>query len=90
VDHVAGVEVSSGKTLWEISSATADRILPRVLSVRKGALYVTAAANGAVILDARTGKDKVTSIAVAPQLVVPGYGLILSERGGLFAYKATS
>src|SRR5581483_957210 len=29
-DHVAGIEVSSGKTLWEISTATADRIVPRV------------------------------------------------------------
>lgn len=88
-EHVAGVEVGSGKTLWELSSATADRIVPRILSIRKGAIYGTAGTNGPVILDARTGKDRVTAVAVAPARVVPGYGLILSERGGLFAYKAT-
>jgi outer membrane protein assembly factor BamB len=88
-DHVAGIEVSSGKTLWELSSTTADRIVPRILSIRRGALYVTAGGNGPVILDARTGRDRVTAVAVAPIRVVPGYGLVLSDRGGLFAYKAT-
>jgi outer membrane protein assembly factor BamB len=88
-EHVVAVEVTSGKTLWELSSATADRIVPRILSVRKGAIYATAGTNGAVILDARTGKDRITAVAVAPARVVPGYGLLLSEKGGLFSYKAT-
>jgi len=88
-DHVACIEVSSGKTLWEISPATADRIIPRVLSVRKGAVYATAGPNGPVILDGRTGKDRVTSAGIAPTRVVPGYGLLLSDKGGLFSYKAT-
>jgi PQQ-like domain len=88
-DHVAGIELSSGKILWEISPATADRIIPRVLSARKGAVYATAGPNGPVILDALTGKDRVTAAGIAPTRVVPGYGLLLSDRGGLFAYKAT-
>jgi outer membrane protein assembly factor BamB len=88
-DHVAGIEVSSGKTLWELSTTMADRIVPRILSVRKGALYGIAGGNGPVIIDARTGRDRVTSANIAPIRVVPGYGLVLSDRGGLFAYKAT-
>jgi hypothetical protein len=40
----------------------------------RGLLY-TAAGKGDVILNARTGADEVANVAIAPDLVVPGYGL---------------
>jgi outer membrane protein assembly factor BamB len=87
--HLTAVDVANGKVLWELPVSSADRIMPRVASVRRGMIYATAGSNGPVILDARTGKDKVTSAAVAPSVVVPGDGLLLSSRGGLFAHRAT-
>jgi outer membrane protein assembly factor BamB len=87
--HIAALNAADGKLLWELPDKSADRIMPRVTSVRRGLIYATAGGNGPVILDARTGKDKVTSVAIAPSLVVPGYGLLLSARGGLFAHRAT-
>ncbi len=87
--HLAALDATNGKVLWELPDKSADRIMPAVSSVRRGMIYATAGSNGPVILDARTGKDKVTSVAIAPTLVVPGYGLVLSSRGGLFAHRAT-
>ena len=45
-----------GKVLWELPDKSADRIMPRVISVRRGLIYATAGGNGPVILDARTGQ----------------------------------
>ncbi len=87
--HLAAIDAANGKLLWELPDKSADRIMPRITSVRRGVIYATAGTNGPVILDARTGKDKVTGVAVAPTLAVPGYGLVLSARGGLFAHRAT-
>jgi outer membrane protein assembly factor BamB len=88
-EHIAAVDAANGKVLWQLPDTSADRIMPRISAVRRGMIYATAGGNGPVILDGRTGKDKVTSVAIAPTLVIPGYGLVLSARGGLFAHRAT-
>lgn len=88
-EHVLAIDAANGKTLWELPDTSADRIIPRVLTLRRGMIYSTAGSNGPVIIDARTGKDKVTSVVITPTRVIPGFGLVLSERGGLFAHKAT-
>jgi len=58
----------------------------------RGLLY-TAAGKGDVILNARTGADEVVNVSIAPDLVVPGYGLVRDHSNGdnrLLSQPATS
>jgi hypothetical protein len=54
---------------------------------------LSAADNGDMILHARTGVDEVVNVSIAPDLIVPGYGLVVDDSDGddvLLAYPATS
>lgn len=67
-------------------------VAPELHAAYRGLLY-TAADNGDVILNARTGADEVVNVAIAPDLVVPGYGLVRDDSNGdnwLLAYPATA
>jgi outer membrane protein assembly factor BamB len=92
-EHVVALDRESGETLWELPDEAAGRIAPTVTAARSGAVY-TDTDNGPVILDARTGEDRVTDLTVAPDDVVPGFGLVVEDDSfgddvELLAYPAT-
>jgi hypothetical protein len=56
-------------------------------------LLYTAAGKSDVILNARTRADEVANVAIAPDLAVPGYGLVRDHSNSgnwLLSYPATS
>ena len=86
-----GFDATSLKQLWALPDPAGTRIAPELHAAYKGLLY-TAADNDDVILNARTGADEVV-VPIAPDLVVPGYGLVRDDSDGdheLLAYPATS
>jgi hypothetical protein len=86
-----GFDATSLRQLWELPDPAGNRIAPELHAAYKGLLY-TEADNGDVILNARTGADEVDDVPIAPDLVVPGYGLVRDDSDGdntLFAYPAT-
>lgn len=86
-----GFDATSLRQLWELPNPAGTRIAPELHAAYKGLLY-TEADNGDVILNARTGADEVDNVPIAPDLVVPGYGLVRDDSDGdntLFAYPAT-
>lgn len=87
-----GFDATSLKQLWELPDPAGTRVAPDLHAAYKGLLY-TAADNGDVILNARTGADEVVNVPIAPDLVVPSYGLVADDSNGdnaLLAYPATS
>lgn len=87
-----GFDATSLKQLWELPDPAGTRVAPELHAAYRGLLYTTAD-NGDVILNARTGADEVVNVAIAPDLVVPGYGLVRDDSNGdnwLLAYPATS
>jgi outer membrane protein assembly factor BamB len=94
-EHVVGLDRETGETLWELPDEAEGRVAPTVTAARSGVVY-TDTDNGPVILDARTGEDQVTDLTIAPDEVVPGFGLVLSDDAAtgddldLLAYPATS
>jgi outer membrane protein assembly factor BamB len=69
--HVVAIDRKSGKQLWELPDDAAKRLAPRIIGACRGAVYgaVTKDEIGDdetsyVILDARTGKDKVAEADV--------------------------
>ena len=87
-----GFDATSLEQLWELPDPAGTRVAPELHAAYKGLLY-TAADNGDVILNARTGADEVVNVPIAPDLVVPGYGLVGDDSDGdnaLLAYPATS
>ena len=86
-----GFDATTLKQLWKLPDPAGTRIAPELHAAYKGLLY-TAADNDDVILNARTGADEVV-VPIAPDLVVPGYGLVRDDSDGdnaLLAYPATS
>ncbi|MEO3799312.1 hypothetical protein [Nonomuraea sp. B1E8] len=81
-------DTSTGKKLWQLP--VAERVAPRMTTAYRGLVYGSTS-NGPVILDARAGKDKVTTLSVAPIRVITGFGFAVRERerNSLFAYPAT-
>ena len=89
---LVGLDASSLNLLWELADPAGTRVAPKLHAAYKGLLY-TEADNGDVILNARTGTDLVTDAPIAPDLVVPGYGLVRDDSNGdntLLAYPATA
>jgi hypothetical protein len=86
-----GFDAASLNELWGLPNPAGARIAPDLHAAYKGLLY-TEADNGDVILNARTGADLVTDVPIAPDVVVPGYGLVSDNSNGddtLLAYPAT-
>lgn len=86
---VAGFDVSSGRTLWELPDSAAARVAPRVSTVWHGSVYGVTD-NGPVALDARTGSDLPRSPGIAPDLVNGYVGIVGAtiERPRARAYLA--
>ncbi|CAM5258756.1 hypothetical protein SXANM310S_02561 [Streptomyces xanthochromogenes] len=85
MNAVYGVDPSTGKVAWQLPDAQADRIAPKITTAWHGRVYGTTS-NGAIALDARTGKD-VPSPHVAPLLVNESTGIVLND--GLVAYPTS-
>jgi outer membrane protein assembly factor BamB len=86
-----GFDATSLKQLWALPDPAGTRVAPELHAAYKGLLY-TAADNDDVILNALTGADEQV-VPIAPDLVVPGYGLVRDDSDGdneLLAYPATS
>lgn len=86
-EALIGVDAATGGRLWQLPDAATGRVQPTLRTAFHGRVYVEAA-HTAVTLDARTGADVHPDAGVAPQLVVPGYGLVGQGRS-LFAHPAT-
>jgi outer membrane protein assembly factor BamB len=82
-----GLDATDGKVLWHLPDKQADRIAPKVTTAWHGRVYGEAA-NGAIALDARTGKD-LPSPGAAPLLVNESTGIGLGDSG-LTAYPTSS
>lgn len=80
-EHVVALDSASGETTWQLPDEAAGRIAPRVTAARSGAVYGETD-DGAVILDARTGEDRVADAAIAPHTVAPGFGLVFEGQPG--------
>ncbi|WP_179166780.1 PQQ-binding-like beta-propeller repeat protein [Streptomyces sp. CB03238] len=83
----------SGKKLWKLPDKAAGRVAPEVTAVRHGIVYGSTD-NGAVALDARTGQDKATDLAIAPEYVGRGFGIAPKGESGddqleLYLHPAT-
>jgi outer membrane protein assembly factor BamB len=86
-DHVIAMDSATGRTLWEFPAP--GRKTPTIALARRGAIYAKTD-TGSLILDARSGADKVTTLPFTPDQVVAGYGFTFNDRGGLFVHRATS
>ncbi|MFF5554001.1 outer membrane protein assembly factor BamB family protein [Streptomyces olivaceoviridis] len=88
---VVAYDDRSGKKLWKLPDEAAGRVAPGVTAVRHGIVYGTTD-NGAVALDARTGRDRTTDLSIAPEYVGRGFGLAYGETAGdqdeLYVYPA--
>ncbi|MEU9117792.1 PQQ-binding-like beta-propeller repeat protein [Streptomyces sp. NPDC048483] len=83
------LDARTGKTLWQLPDRQADRIAPQVTAVWHGRLYGKTG-HGAVVLDARTGKDVPAQAGAAPVLVNESVGLALDSKGDqLMAYPTS-
>lgn len=71
-DKLYGLDARTGAESWSLPSG--DRVRPTVTAVWHGALYGSTP-NGAVVLDARTGKDLNPSAGVSPEVVDSFVGL---------------
>ncbi|MEU5241783.1 PQQ-binding-like beta-propeller repeat protein [Streptomyces lydicus] len=60
-----GMDPHTGKVLWALPDSS-GRVAPQVTGAWHGMVYGQTEQNGPVVLDARTGKDKVTSPGAAP------------------------
>lgn len=88
-DWVGAFDSASGKWLWELPDKAAGRVPPRVTAAWHGAVYGTTA-DGHVVLDARTGKDREAEPGAAPYVVNGHVGIATDPtQAGVYAYKAT-
>lgn len=83
------VDGTTGKVLWRLPDAHADRTAPDITGAYDGMVYGTTA-NGPVVLNARTGSDVNDSPGAAPIVADPDIGIADSEDNGLEAYRADS
>jgi outer membrane protein assembly factor BamB len=77
--QVLAFDAATARPLWELPKG--GRTQPTVTTVWHGAVYGTTA-NGPVVIDARTGRDRETSPGAAPSLVGP-YGAIVEQDHSL-------
>ncbi|GHG50383.1 outer membrane protein assembly factor BamB family protein [Streptomyces griseocarneus] len=87
--RVFAVDATTGKQLWQLPDAAANRIAPTITAVWNGRAYGTAQRR-AIALDARTGADANVSPGLAPGLVNGYTGLTMEEDGTVTAHPATS
>lgn len=81
-------DARTGRRLWTLPDATAKRPALDLIGTFHGAVYATTTRSGPLVLDAATGRELVSTLAVLPDRVVPGYGLAIAD-GKLLAYPAT-
>lgn len=81
-----GVDAATGGQLWQLPDESRTR--PALRSAFHGRVYASAE-HTAVTLDTRTGRDVTPDAVIAPEVVVPGFGLV-HEDHTLYAYPATS
>jgi outer membrane protein assembly factor BamB len=82
-------DIRSGRRLWTLPDPATNRPALDLIGAYHGAVYAITVRSGPLVLDAQTGKELVSTLAVTPDQVVPGYGLAFAD-GELFAYPATS
>lgn len=85
-DTLIGVDAASGTQLWQLPDASSGRIQPTLHTAFHGRVYAEAT-HTAVTLDTRTGADVTPDTGIAPNIVVPGYGLV-TEDHTLYAHPA--
>lgn len=76
--RVFAVDGSTGRFLWMLPDQSANRIAPTVTDVYDGEAY-GGTANGALVLNARTGKDVNDSVGIMPLVVNPYVGIAYNE-----------
>jgi outer membrane protein assembly factor BamB len=87
--QVIAFDVTSGQMLWSLPDTAANRVAPTVTAVWHGAIYGETG-NGAVVLDARSGKDRQDAPGIAPNVVDASYGVAWNPgTHQLMAYPAT-
>lgn len=69
---MVGIDTATWKILWRLPEE--NRVVPTLQTTFHGAVYAETS-SGPVILDARTGKDKATSLRILPDVVIPGFGI---------------
>ncbi|MEV5754857.1 PQQ-binding-like beta-propeller repeat protein [Actinoallomurus sp. NPDC052308] len=84
-DRVIALDATTAQLLWELPKD--GRTSPKVTAAWHGAVYGTTA-NGPVVLDARTGRDRETSPGAAPDLVGPYGGVVKQDRSVVFQAAA--
>lgn len=89
-DSLIALDATSGHRLWSLPDPHADRISPALHVAYEGLLYAQGESAG-VILNARDGSDAVDNVSLAPDVVVPGFGLVLDDTADtVTVYRATS
>ncbi|MDQ3577632.1 MAG: PQQ-binding-like beta-propeller repeat protein, partial [Actinomycetota bacterium] len=76
---------STGKTLWTLPDAVANRTAPTVTVAWHGAVYGKTQ-NGPVVLDAKTGKDLSTEPGIAPHWVSKYAAITMDKEGAPNSY----
>lgn len=78
---LVGYEQQSLKKLWSIEKDATEggRVVPYFTTAWHGAVYTLAGGKDNVVLDGRTGKDKVADLGLEPDVVVKGY-IIADEK----------
>jgi outer membrane protein assembly factor BamB len=71
---MAAYDTASHKRLWQLPDEAAGREAPMLSAARRGMVYGSTS-NGPLILDARTGQDKVTDLGFTPEVVVAGFAI---------------
>ncbi|MFF0450216.1 PQQ-binding-like beta-propeller repeat protein [Streptomyces sp. NPDC004609] len=89
-DTVVAVDVPTARELWRLPDKAANRVAPTVTAAWQGIVYAEGV-NGAMTLDARTGKDRRTGLTLAPELVNGKYGLVYEDGGwrGVKSFRAS-
>jgi outer membrane protein assembly factor BamB len=86
-DGLTALDATSARTLWSLRAGDTGRDVPDLHAAYHGFVYAWSE-HGGVILDGHTGRDLLTGLTVAPDTVVPGYGVV-ADRDGLAVHRAT-
>lgn len=86
-DTMVALESTTMRELWRLPEASSGRVKPALHTAFHGLVY-TDGQRTPVILDARTGRDAVPDAVIAPDTVIPGFGLV-EKDDMLYAYPAT-
>jgi hypothetical protein len=79
-----GLDATTAQQLWRLPDDAANRIDPGLDAAFHGRVYAHD-----VVLDARTGRDVVSSLSITADTVVPGYAITRFD-GEAVAHPATS